>query len=123
MSVVEAKPKLKRSDLIWTLIGLCAVVLSGVLLYRELRTISLDEIKGSLEAISHLNWALAAVATLGAYGHWPGMTASPSRTWASRFPGASSPCAPSPPTRWPTTSAPRCSPARWCVIAPTAARA
>lgn len=45
MSVVEAKPKLKRSDLIWTLIGLSAVVLSGFLLYRELRNISLDEIK------------------------------------------------------------------------------
>ena len=67
MSVVEAKPKLKRSDLIWTLIGLGAVVFSGFLLYRELRTISLDEIKGSLEAISHMNWMLAAAATLGAY--------------------------------------------------------
>ena len=67
MSVVEAKPKLKRSDLIWTLIGLSAVVLSGFLLYRELRNISLDEIKGSIEAISHMNWLLAAAATLGAY--------------------------------------------------------
>lgn len=67
MSVVEAKPKLKRSDLIWTLIGLVAVVASCFLLYRELRTISLDEIADSLRAISHLNWLLAAGATLGAY--------------------------------------------------------
>uniref|UniRef100_A4XQ35 Integral membrane protein-like protein n=1 Tax=Ectopseudomonas mendocina (strain ymp) TaxID=399739 RepID=A4XQ35_ECTM1 len=67
MSVVEAKPKLKRSDLIWTLIGLSAVVASCFLLYRELRTISLDEIADSLRAISHLNWLMAAGVTLGAY--------------------------------------------------------
>ena len=67
MSVVEAKPKLKRSDLIWSLIGLGAVVLSCFLLYRELRNISLDEIADSLRAISHTNWLLAAGATLGAY--------------------------------------------------------
>lgn len=67
MSVVEAKPKLKRGDLIWSLIGLGAVVLSCFLLYRELRTISLDEIADSLRAISHTNWMLAAGATLGAY--------------------------------------------------------
>lgn len=67
MSVVEAKPKLKRSDLIWSLIGLGAVVLSCFLLYRELRNISLDEIADSLRAISHMNWLMAAGATLGAY--------------------------------------------------------
>ena len=64
MSVVEAKPKLKRSDLIWSLIGLGAVVLSCFLLYRELRNISLDEIADSLRVISHTNWLLAAGATL-----------------------------------------------------------
>lgn len=67
MSVVEAKPKLKRGDLIWSLIGLGAVVLSCFLLYRELRNISLDEIADSLRAISHMNWLMAAGATLGAY--------------------------------------------------------
>lgn len=61
------KPTMKRSDLIWTLIGLCAVVASCFLLYREVRNISLDEIAGSLKAIPHLNWMLAAIATLGAY--------------------------------------------------------
>ncbi len=61
------KPTIKRSDLIWTLIGLCAVVASCFLLYREVRNISLDEIAGSLKAIPHLNWILAAGATLGAY--------------------------------------------------------
>jgi uncharacterized membrane protein YbhN (UPF0104 family) len=63
----DTKPTLKRSDLIWTLIGLCAVVVSGLLLYREVRTISLDEIGDSLQAISQLNWMLAGAATLGAY--------------------------------------------------------
>ncbi|MHA6492359.1 lysylphosphatidylglycerol synthase transmembrane domain-containing protein [Pseudomonas borbori] len=58
---------LKRSDLIWTLIGLAAVVLSCFLLYRELRNISLDEIADSLDAINTASWILAAGATLGAY--------------------------------------------------------
>mgnify|MGYP006168615525 CR=1 FL=1 len=73
MSVVEAKPKLKRSDLIWTLIGLVAVVASCFLLYRELRTISLDEIADSLRAISHLNWLLAACALLVVAYLYPGV--------------------------------------------------
>ena len=58
---------MKRSDLIWTLIGLSAVVLSCFLLYHEVRTISLDEIADSLHAISTRHWLLAAGATLGAY--------------------------------------------------------
>ncbi|OEC34274.1 hypothetical protein SAMN05216600_110102 [Pseudomonas cuatrocienegasensis] len=58
---------MKRSDLIWTLIGLSAVVLSCFLLYHEVRTISLDEIADSLNAISTRHWLLAAGATLGAY--------------------------------------------------------
>lgn len=67
MSSKVAKPKLKRSDLLWTLIGLGAVVLSCFLLYRELHNISLDEVADSLRAIPRLNWLLAAGATLGAY--------------------------------------------------------
>ena len=67
MSNPVAKPKLKPSDLIWTLIGLGAVVLSGFLLYSELHSVSLDEVAGSLQAIPRPNWLLAVGATLGAY--------------------------------------------------------
>ena len=58
---------MKRSDWIWTLIGLAAVVFSCYLLYKEIRTISLDELQDSHHAISLHNWLLAAGATLGAY--------------------------------------------------------
>ncbi|MEO4049223.1 lysylphosphatidylglycerol synthase domain-containing protein [Pseudomonas sp. CAU 1711] len=58
---------MKRSDWIWTLIGLAAVVLSCFLLYREVHTLSLDQLRDSLLAISMRNWLLAAAATLGAY--------------------------------------------------------
>jgi hypothetical protein len=64
----EEPPRMmKRSDWIWTLIGLAAVVFSCYLLYKEIRTISLDELRDSLQAISLHNWLLAAGATLGAY--------------------------------------------------------
>ena len=58
---------MKRSDWIWTVIGLAAVVFSCYLLYREIRTISLDELTDSLHAIRAHNWLMAAGATLGAY--------------------------------------------------------
>lgn len=58
---------MKRSDLIWTLIGLGAVLLSCYLLYHEVRNISLNEIADSLYAIPRMDWLLAAGATLGAY--------------------------------------------------------
>lgn len=58
---------MKRSDWIWTLIGLAAVVFSCYLLYREIHTISLDELTDSLHAIRAHNWLMAAGATLGAY--------------------------------------------------------
>lgn len=67
MSDHLAKPKLKASDLLWTLIGLGAVVLSCFLLYRELHSVSLDQVASSLQAIPRLNWLLAVGATLGAY--------------------------------------------------------
>jgi uncharacterized membrane protein YbhN (UPF0104 family) len=57
----------KRSDLIWTLIGLGAVVLSCFLLYRELRNISLGDIADSLRAIPTSSWLMASTATCGAY--------------------------------------------------------
>ncbi|WP_043308849.1 YbhN family protein [Pseudomonas sp. ML96] len=58
---------MKRSDWIWTVIGLAAVVFSCYLLYKEIRTISLDELSDSLHAIRSHNWLMAAGATLGAY--------------------------------------------------------
>lgn len=58
---------MKKSDLIWTLVGLGAVLLSCYLLYHEVRNISLHEIADSLQAIPHKAWLLAAGATLGAY--------------------------------------------------------
>lgn len=58
---------MKRSDVIWTLIGITAVVLSGYLLYQEVRNLSLAELTDSLNAISFRNWVLTALATVGAY--------------------------------------------------------
>lgn len=58
---------MKRADLIWTLIGLGAVLVSGYLLYHEVRNISFAELTDSLQAITRHNWLLAAGATLGAY--------------------------------------------------------
>ncbi|HBM10388.1 MAG TPA: hypothetical protein DD403_20145, partial [Pseudomonas sp.] len=58
---------MKRSDVAWTLVGITAVVLSGYLLYQEIRDLSLAELTDSLAAISARNWMLAGLATLGAY--------------------------------------------------------
>ncbi len=58
---------MKRSDVAWTLIGITAVLLSGYLLFQEIRNLSLAELTDSLDAISDRNWLLAAGATLGAY--------------------------------------------------------
>jgi glycosyltransferase 2 family protein len=51
----------------WPLIGLTAVVVSGYLLYRELRHISLIEVWASLAAIPVHRYLLAAGSTLVAY--------------------------------------------------------
>ena len=58
----------KAREFVWPLIGLLAVVVSGWLLYRELRGISLSEIESSLEAIPAHRYALAGHFTLVAYG-------------------------------------------------------
>ena len=58
---------MRRSDVAWTLFGLVAVVLSGFLLYQEVRNLSLAELAESLAAISYLNWSLACLAAVGAY--------------------------------------------------------
>jgi uncharacterized membrane protein YbhN (UPF0104 family) len=54
-------------EFLWPLIGLLAVVVSGWLLYRELRGLSLGELWASLDAIPPHRYALAGVATLVAY--------------------------------------------------------
>lgn len=58
---------MKRSDAAWTLLGIVAVLLSGYLLYHEVRNISLAELGNSLLAIDKLHWLFAGLATLGAY--------------------------------------------------------
>ena len=58
---------MRRSDVAWTLFGLVAVVLSGYLLYQEVRNLSLAELAESLAAISYPNWTLACLAAIGAY--------------------------------------------------------
>lgn len=51
----------------WPVVGLAAVVLSGWLLYSELRSLSLEDLVDSLAAISWHQWLLAAASTLVAY--------------------------------------------------------
>ena len=54
-------------EFIWPLVGLAAVVVSGWLLFRELRGLSLADIWSSLSAIPPARYGLAAVSTLVAY--------------------------------------------------------
>jgi uncharacterized membrane protein YbhN (UPF0104 family) len=54
-------------EFIWPAIGLLAVVVSGWLLYRELRGLSLDDVWDSLTAIPAHRYALAGLSTLVAY--------------------------------------------------------
>jgi len=58
----------KYADYIWPVVGLCAVVFAGWLLYRELSGISLAEISGAIRAIPLKNWVGAICATIVAYG-------------------------------------------------------
>lgn len=54
-------------EFIWPLIGLLAVGVSGWLLYRELRGLSLDDVWESLKAVPHHRYVLAGLSTLVAY--------------------------------------------------------
>ncbi|HZB37725.1 MAG TPA: YbhN family protein, partial [Beijerinckiaceae bacterium] len=54
-------------EFVWPVIGLLAVVVSGWLLYRELRDISLVTVGESLAAIPLHRYLLAALSTLFAY--------------------------------------------------------
>jgi len=58
---------MKRSDVAWTLVGITAVLLSGYLLYQEIRNLSLAELTDSFHAIGRHNWIMAGLSTLGAY--------------------------------------------------------
>jgi uncharacterized membrane protein YbhN (UPF0104 family) len=54
-------------EFIWPAIGLFAVILSGWLLYKELRGLSLDDVWESLTAVPSQRYALAGLSTLVAY--------------------------------------------------------
>ncbi len=54
-------------EFLWPFIGLLAVVVSGWLLYRELRGLSLDDVWESLKAVPTERYVFAALSTLVAY--------------------------------------------------------
>lgn len=54
-------PMMKKSDVAWTLVGVSAVLLSGYLLYHEVRNISLTELADSLRGIGARRLAARAV--------------------------------------------------------------
>ena len=54
-------------EFLWPLIGLAAVVVSGYLLWKELRGVSMADLGASLGAISPHRFLLAAASTLVAY--------------------------------------------------------
>lgn len=58
---------MKRSDVVWSLVGVGAVIFSCFLLYHEIRDISLDDLADSLLAIAPHQWILSGLATTGAY--------------------------------------------------------
>ncbi|HEY6631889.1 MAG TPA: lysylphosphatidylglycerol synthase domain-containing protein [Rhizobiaceae bacterium] len=51
----------------WPIVSLLAVILSGWLLYRELRGLSLSDLRDSFAAIPARGWVLSALCTLAAY--------------------------------------------------------
>ncbi|MFB9951157.1 lysylphosphatidylglycerol synthase domain-containing protein [Rhizobium puerariae] len=52
---------------LWPTIGGLTIALSAWLLYKELRGLSLEDLRHSLEAISPVHWMLAGLSTLLAY--------------------------------------------------------
>ncbi|WP_110748832.1 lysylphosphatidylglycerol synthase domain-containing protein [Phyllobacterium leguminum] len=58
---------MKLKDYIWPIVGIGAVTVSVWLLYRELRSISLDDVVHSLEAISLRHWLLAGGSAILSY--------------------------------------------------------
>jgi len=58
---------MRLKDYVWPVVGLAAVGISAWLLYKELRSISLDDVIHSLNAIPAHRWILAGLASLVAY--------------------------------------------------------
>ncbi|WP_019996375.1 lysylphosphatidylglycerol synthase transmembrane domain-containing protein [Aureimonas ureilytica] len=58
---------MKFKDAIWPLIGIGAVIFSCWLLFREVRTISLDQIWASFVAITPLQWTCSVASAIVAY--------------------------------------------------------
>ncbi|CAN7378657.1 lysylphosphatidylglycerol synthase domain-containing protein [Phyllobacterium sp. LjRoot231] len=58
---------MKLKDYVWPVVGLAAVGISVWLLYKELRSISLDDVIHSLYAIPAHRWVLAGLGSLVAY--------------------------------------------------------
>lgn len=58
---------MKAKDYIWPVVGVAAVAVSAWLLYRELRSISLEDVLESLQAIRMHHWVLAGASALLAY--------------------------------------------------------
>ncbi|WOC17065.1 lysylphosphatidylglycerol synthase transmembrane domain-containing protein [Pseudochrobactrum sp. MP213Fo] len=58
---------MKWKDYIWPIIGLAAVIISVWLLYKELRSISLEDVIDSLTAITLKQWLLSAGCALLSY--------------------------------------------------------
>ena len=58
---------MKAKDYIWPIIGLCAVGVSVWLLYKELRSISIEDVMDSFLAIRTHHWILATLSALVAY--------------------------------------------------------
>lgn len=58
---------MKAKDYIWPVVGVAAVAVSAWLLYRELRSISLEDVLESLQAIRMHHWVLAGACALLAY--------------------------------------------------------
>ena len=59
---------MRPRDYVWPVVGVGAVAVSGWLLFHELRSLSLDDVLDSLDAIPPQHWLLAAAATVVAYG-------------------------------------------------------
>jgi len=58
---------MKLKDYIWPVVGVGAVTVSVWLLYKELRSISVDDVIHSLDAISMHRWMLAAASAMLSY--------------------------------------------------------
>lgn len=59
---------MRPRDYVWPVVGVGAVAVSAWLLLHELRSLSLDDVLDSLDAIPPHRWLLAAAATIVAYG-------------------------------------------------------